>query len=100
MFKKLRYIKQYFALRKSGLFDARFYMLTYPDVRRADVNPLWHYLVTGWREYRDPSENFSTELYLTNNRDVASSGVNPLYHFLKFGQKEGRLTVPAEKKSH
>jgi hypothetical protein len=95
---KLRYIRQYFALRKSGLFDARYYMLTYPDVRRADVNPLWHFLVNGWREYRNPSDRFNTEFYLSSNRDVATSGINPLYHYLKFGQKEGRSTFPAEKK--
>jgi len=98
MFRKLRFIKQYFALRKSGLFDARYYMLTYPDVRRADVNPFWHYLVSGWREYRNPSDKFDTEYYLANNRDVATSGVNPLYHYLKFGQKEGRPTLPMVKK--
>ena len=98
MLNKLRLLKQYFALRKSGLFNTRYYMLTYPDVRRADVNPLWHYLVSGWREYRNPSDKFDTEYYLANNRDVATSGINPLYHYLKFGQKEGRAAFPIVKK--
>ena len=98
MCKKIKLLRQYFSIRKSGLFDANYYYLTYPDVRKADVNPLWHYLVTGWREYRNPSDNFNTEFYLANNRDVATSGINPLYHYLKFGQKEGRAAFPAEKK--
>lgn len=98
MWKKIKLLHQYFSIRKSGLFDARYYMLTYPDVRRADVNPLWHYLINGWREYRNPSEKFNTEYYLMTNRDVATSGVNPLYHYLKFGQKEGRAPFPMVKK--
>ena len=74
----------------SGEFDSHYYLLQYDDVRRADQDPLRHYMRIGWKEGRDPSSRFSTSFYLQNNPDVLQAGTNPLLHYARFGKKEGR----------
>ncbi len=81
-------------IHESSLFNADFYLATYPDVRNNSIDPVIHYFFYGWKELRDPSALFNTALYLTNNPDVAKSGVNPLLHYLKHGQQEGRQQIP------
>lgn len=93
MFDSLRKIRDYFCLKRSGLFDEEFYCLKYPDIRQADVNPLWHFVSIGWTEGRNPSEKFNTDYYLKQNKDVRVAGINPLCHYIKFGQKEKRFPV-------
>lgn len=91
MLKFLRKIKDYLILKRSGLFDEEYYCLQYPDVRQADVNPLWHFVNIGWLEKRNPSKEFVTDYYLNMNPDVQKSRINPLIHFFLFGRDEGRL---------
>ena len=79
-------------LDQSGLFDAAWYLEAYADVRESGVDPLRHYLESGWREGRDPGPNFSSAAYLKGNSDVAALGVNPLLHFVEYGHAEGRGT--------
>jgi hypothetical protein len=79
-------------IRSSLMFDAEWYLRTYPDVAKAAVDPLIHFVTTGWRERRDPGPEFSTSGYLKTNPDVAEAGVNPLLHFLEFGNFEGRVS--------
>lgn len=78
------------AIRKSGLFDVEWYLRTYPDVAAAGIDPIRHYIVTGWQEARDPGPEFSSSAYLKANKDVAKSGMNPLLHYIEFGMGEGR----------
>lgn len=86
--------KDYQFLKTSEHFDPNYYLLTYRDVRQADVNPLLHYVRFGWKECRDPSASFSTRFYLEKYRDVKLSGMNPLVHFVRYGIKEGRQCNP------
>jgi hypothetical protein len=72
------------------LFEAAWYLVTYPDVAAAGVNPLEHYLRHGAAEGRDPGPLFSTRWYLEAYPDVAAAGVNPLEHYLRRGAAEGR----------
>ena len=72
-------------------FDAAYYLAAYPDVRSADVDPLLHFFVTGWREGRNPSLQFDTKYYLEMNEDVRDAGVNPFWHYFISGRGEGRL---------
>jgi hypothetical protein len=78
----------------SGLFDATWYLLTNHDVYRAGVEPVHHYCHRGWREGRDPSQDFSTTFYLKHNQDVVESGLNPLIHYIFYGIKEERVASP------
>jgi hypothetical protein len=77
-------------LRGSPLFDAAWYLRTYPDVAAAGADPVEHYLAFGAAEGRDPGPEFDTDAYLRANPDVAEAGVNPLLHYIDFGRQEGR----------
>ncbi len=81
---------QYLIIKKSGFFDAHFYLHEYKDVRIADVDPLMHFINFGWKERRNPSQLFNTDYYLEMNSDVKQIGINPLFHFIRHGKKEGR----------
>jgi glycosyltransferase involved in cell wall biosynthesis len=63
-------------------FDEDFYRRMYPDVTRSGIPPLWHYVLAGYREGRNPSRRFDTRRYLAQNPEVARSGVNPLLHYV------------------
>jgi GR25 family glycosyltransferase involved in LPS biosynthesis len=82
--------QEYKVIKKSKLFDDKYYLKNYPDVRRADVDPLKHYVTYGWKEGRNPSEKFDTNFYLATYSDIALSKMNPLLHYIKYGQAEGR----------
>lgn len=71
-------------------FDADFYLSVYPDVAKAQVDPLFHYCAEGWREGRDPCAGFSTRHYLESNPDVLEAGLNPFEHYIGVGRSEGR----------
>ena len=77
-------------IAKSGLFDASWYLSQYPDVGRAGIDPLKHYLQHGAAEGRDPNPYFDTDWYLSHNPDVAAAGINPLIHYLRYGAVEQR----------
>src|SRR5205809_377846 len=63
-----------------GGVDRAWYLQTYPDIERAGVDPVEHYLWTGWRERRDPRPDFSTSRYLEANKEAQG---NPLLHYLR-----------------
>ncbi|MCB2202847.1 glycosyltransferase [bacterium] len=85
-----RYIFQYFRIKLSGLFDKGYYDQTYPDVRKLHINSLWHFLRFGWKEGKNPSENFDTKFYMDYYPDIKYAGTNPLIHYIDYGRKENR----------
>ena len=87
----LKDLYSYFIISRSGLYDREYYLKTYPDVLKSDVDPLWHYIRYGWKENRNPSDLFDTRDYLTLYPDVMKSGINPLLHYYRFGKGEGRI---------
>ncbi len=94
---------EFWVIKNSGLFDPVYYLLNNPDVRVADVDPLMHFIKSGWREGRNPSKAFNVNFYLDSNPDVKSSAMNPLVHYIRHGKAEGRLPLPRRvigKKSH
>jgi len=84
--------KEYKIIKKSGLFDEGYYLKSYEDIRKADIDPIKHFIKNGWREGRNPSANFDTNFYLESYPDVKEAGINPLVHFIRYGSKEGRKT--------
>lgn len=85
--------RQYAVIKKSGVFDDRYYLFTYPDVLAAGHDALKHYLLYGAKEGRDPTPWFHTQAYLRANPDVQRSGLNPLYHYVRYGCGEQRRKV-------
>jgi glycosyltransferase involved in cell wall biosynthesis len=81
-------------LQTSGLFDAAYYLSTYPDVLALGIDPAEHYRRFGWKEGRNPHGLFDTAFYLRQNPDVARARVNPLLHYISVGWKQGRDPHP------
>jgi hypothetical protein len=87
-------------------FDTSFYLITYPDVAAAGINPFTHFLNFGSAEDRQPFVNFPNiangqfvpATYAAANPDLAAAGITTnaaLYqHFVVFGQFEGRSGAP------
>ena len=73
------------------LFDSVYYLRSNPDVARTGVNPLWHYLVRGGFEGRDPCLDFNSAAYLRAYPDVAAAGINPLVDYVLRGADPGRI---------
>ena len=88
---RLRSVRNWVLVWRSGAFDAEYYLRTYPDVAGSRIDPLWHYCRYGWREGRNPNPSFNTRSYLAANPDVAAAGIDPFYHYLRYGKREGRL---------
>ena len=82
------------AIAQAGLFDEAYYKRQYKDMRTA-ANPLLSYCESGWRQGRNPSEEFHTGYYLEKNPDIRAGNLNPLWHFSVYGAAEGRGAVPA-----
>ncbi len=83
-----KFTKDYWIVKWSGLFDPYYYLKRYPDVRQADVDPLEHFVLHGWKEGRNPNDWFNTREYLEKNPDVAQAGINPFMHWIRWGRFE------------
>lgn len=90
MIKYLKYLRYKRLITKSGLFDIKYYLFNYNDIRKNDIEPIEHYLKYGVKDSRNPSKNFNTSWYINQYKDVKASGINPLVHYILYGQKEGR----------
>ena len=71
--------------RVPKLFDAAYYVNTYPDAAASGLDPFLHYILIGGRLGYDPNGDFDTAFYKTQTR----SRRNPLRHYIKVGAKEG-----------
>jgi hypothetical protein len=80
----------------SSEFDGSYYLACYPDVVDAGIDPLNHFLYTGWHEGRNPNAEFDTKYYLNKNTDVHNSGINPFIHYLTIGRSQNRPPRPPQ----
>ena len=84
----IKLLRNYFLLLKSDLFDSKYYLKENPDVAKAKVNPILHYLKFGWKEGRNPSPLFNTSDYISFRPDIVKADICPLVHYELFGKKE------------
>ncbi len=77
-------------IKKSQLFDERYYVTHYPAVLQSGLGCLEHYLQLGSAAGMRPNAFFDDAYYREANPDVRVSGVNPLVHYIKCGAREGR----------
>ncbi len=75
------FTKDYWIIKRSGLFDPVYYLKQHSDVRLADVDPLEHFVLHGWKEGRKPNEWFDVKDYSSLNQ---INSINPFAHFIKF----------------
>lgn len=67
-------------IEKTRLFDADYYLATYPDVAASGIDPLRHYVEHGAAEGRRPNAYFDTRFYRENYQDTDDRR-NPLAHY-------------------
>lgn len=85
-----------------NLFNAEWYLRTYPDVARVVESGLitaeQHFFGFGRFENRAPGPLFDPEYYLATNADVReavkSGWITAYDHFIQYGAGEGRSPVP------
>jgi len=82
------------AIRKSGLFSESYYLSMYTDLQPAPRDPIRHYCEHGWREGRNPSDDFDTRFYLATYSDIRNADINPFWHYVVAGASELRKAVP------
>lgn len=77
-----RELREYYIIQKSSLFDKYYYLTEYPDVRRADVDPIKHFIKFGWKQGRNPNRLFRTNAYMMENHEYDFSKTNPFVHYI------------------
>ncbi|WP_368188443.1 glycosyltransferase family 4 protein [Aestuariibius sp. HNIBRBA575] len=65
-------------------FDATYYLTQNPDVILAEVDPLDHYLSSGWREGRRPNSWFKPDDWAAKHPELDVTQTNPFVHFLEY----------------
>ena len=88
----------YETLKKSKLFNKKWYLSTYPEVAKAKADPIKYYIDFGCREGHNPSKYFDTNYYLNLYNDVKNSEMNPLYHYIKYGCNMGYTAKTVDEK--
>jgi GT2 family glycosyltransferase/glycosyltransferase involved in cell wall biosynthesis len=73
----------------SLVFDPAFYVARYPDVVKAGLVPLDHYIKWGIGENRDPNPWFDSAWYSRRYPDSTMTGHFPLFHYLNVGMAKG-----------
>lgn len=76
-------------IKELKLFDEHYYRNTYKEI--GELDPLTHYLIKGWKERKNPSEEFDNNFYLKKYGGVKDFGINPLVHYVLYGINEGRV---------
>lgn len=87
---KLNFQQIKFEVESCGLFDANWYLMCYPDIAEAAVDPLSHYCMYGWKEGRHPNKYFDSKWYLEQSNHSEIMGVPALVHYVKEGWKDGQ----------
>jgi hypothetical protein len=64
---------------ESGLLDAAWYVMRYPEVGKSGLTPLDHFLIYGAKQGKSPGPDFDTEWYLRAYPDVGAESACTLY---------------------
>lgn len=79
----------------AGLFDDRWYMQTYPDLRTRDLDGFVHYHSQGEAEGRDPGPGFSSSGY--RMAQGLAPEISALDHYVSQGRDQGAAPLPVWK---
>jgi hypothetical protein len=80
---RLRDVRAYAAIRRSGRFDVRYYLTRYPEVVVARKTPILDYIDQGVAEQRNPRADFDTSRYMARHPELAETGEDPFLHYLR-----------------
>lgn len=73
-----------------SLFDVKYYLDTYYEVKKSGMDPLLHYLSTGHKDNYNPSSKFDTKKYRDSYMENCFN-LDPLTHFMTVGRFEGAV---------
>jgi glycosyltransferase involved in cell wall biosynthesis len=85
----LRFLRNYFLIKRSLLFDPSYYLEQNIDLPREGMDLLAHYVALGWQEGCDPNPLFDTAFYRKRYADAIAVGVHPLVHYIEIGVNAG-----------
>jgi hypothetical protein len=74
----------------SHFFDQGFYEEQNRDLDLSHIDAFSHYLLTGWKEFRNPGPEFCVREYLLRNPDVEAADAEPLIHYANLGVRQNR----------
>lgn len=77
-------------IKKMQLFDYDFYKREYNY--NSDIDSLLYYIYLGWKENKNPNNNFDSKFYASFDF-VKNSGLNPLVYFVMYGLDEGNIKI-------
>lgn len=86
--------QNYRAIKASGYFDCDYYTSRYPDVSDTGIDPLYHYVSSGYVELRQPGPLFDPHYYIAQVPELAKDGGDPLIHYLYHGRKAHKSPTP------
>lgn len=76
-------------IKASRLFRPAWYLEHNPDVVKAGIDPLLHYILHGGVEGRSPHPLFDPQFYIAQIPEAESTAVTPLAHYLSAGAALG-----------
>ncbi|TMU23208.1 glycosyltransferase family 4 protein [Halomonas sp. ATBC28] len=90
------YRQEFLTIYGHDLFDERYYLEKYLDVKESGQDPLLHYISKGWRDGYNPSPLFDNEKYRIRYMKQNESDICPLYHFYTVGAFEGSFPIAVD----
>ena len=91
---RLRIRRQAAQISASGLFDLSWFIEHNPDVVLGGLSPVYHWLLDGWKQSRNPGPGFDTDRYLHDHPEILSADINPLVHYETVGRAAGFAIYP------
>lgn len=88
----IKHSPYYRLIEKSGLFDKKWYKEHY--LENDDIDPITHFISSGYLLNYNPSPDFNTEWYYANYPYVKKEGLNPLIDYIIYGKDENRTILP------
>lgn len=82
IFSKFKNERDLKIIRRSGLFDASYYLENNPDVAARGLDALRHFVFFGWKEVRRPNMDFNIAEYILKYPEFIKLGINPLVHYI------------------
>lgn len=85
----LQFLRQYFLIERSMLFDPVYYLEKNPDLQGKGFDLLAHYTALGGGENRDPNPLFDTRYYRKKYVQAVAPEDHPLVHYITQGTATG-----------
>ena len=81
-----KYKNEYLLIWGHRLFDVRFYLSQYPEVKISGEDPLLHYISSGWKTGYNPSPFFDNDAYIDTFLRDTDNKICPLVHYYSIGR--------------